>query len=96
MLSKVIGDEDLIKVNLDTFKTNGFINYYETQYFRTRAHLVGKQLLLSQWQRVSANNLKSERILVLSKNFFLLDFILGHRFNFGRLSKSAEIQSNGN
>ncbi|XP_032795180.2 uncharacterized protein LOC116931670 isoform X2 [Daphnia magna] len=51
VLSKVIGDENLIKVNLDSFKTNGFINYYETQYFRTRAHLVGKQLLLSQWQR---------------------------------------------
>lgn len=66
VLSNIFVDKDFIEVNLKSLKAIGFINYYGTQCFGTRAHLVGKQILLNQWKPVTANNLTPYVLTFLS------------------------------
>ncbi|XP_046633409.1 uncharacterized protein LOC124312900 isoform X1 [Daphnia pulicaria] len=49
-LRNVNGDKIQIDSNLKSLKEYGFINYYGTECFGTRTHLIGKQLLLNQWK----------------------------------------------
>jgi tRNA pseudouridine13 synthase len=51
-LRNVNGDKIQIDSNLKSLKEYGFINYYGTECFGTRTHLIGKQLLLNQWKEV--------------------------------------------
>lgn len=55
-LRKVIGNKGQIEASLRSLKDNGFINYYDDNHFGfirdVPKHLIGKQLLLKQWQEV--------------------------------------------
>lgn len=50
------GSEEQINAGLKSLETNGFINYFGLQRFGTNiavpTHVVGKALLLGDWQRV--------------------------------------------